>query len=149
MPRELTLKICGEAKQGLQTIGIALCQMFKKAGCGIFANQDYMSRIRGGNNFFQIRISDRQVYTLCQKSDITVALDKKSVALHKTDLNAGGFIVLDRKKFDIPDETNIFFDVPFYELTVMILLRLVPYKQAVNSILPRHCDRASYPIKVL
>ncbi len=77
MTNELTIKIAGEAGQGVQTIGEILCRVFKKAGYRIFANQDYMSRIRGGNNFFQIRISDKPIHTLRQKADIVVALDKK------------------------------------------------------------------------
>ncbi|MBF0484854.1 MAG: 2-oxoacid:acceptor oxidoreductase family protein [Candidatus Omnitrophica bacterium] len=48
--QELTIKICGEAGQGMQTIGMALCKLYKKSGYHVFANQDYMSRIRGGNN---------------------------------------------------------------------------------------------------
>ncbi|KAA0244335.1 MAG: hypothetical protein EDM70_06890, partial [Candidatus Brocadia sp. AMX2] len=47
MANELTIKITGEAGQGMQTIGAALCQMFKNTGFHIFASQDYMSRIRG------------------------------------------------------------------------------------------------------
>lgn len=120
MANELTIKIAGEAGQGMQTIGTALCQIFKKAGCHIFANQDYMSRVRGGNNFFQLRISDSQIFTLRKKSDIMVALDKKSVALHRVDLNEGGVVVLDKKKFNISEADNSFFDVSLYELATSI-----------------------------
>lgn len=81
MQNELTVRISGEAGQGMQTIGSALCKVFKKAGYHIFANQDYMSRIRGGNNFFQIRVGERPFYTLREKPDITVALDKASITL--------------------------------------------------------------------
>ena len=120
MMKEFTIKIAGEAGQGMQTIGQALCRVFKKAGYSIFANQDYMSRIRGGNNFFQLRISDKPVFTLRQKTDMVVALDKQSVSLHKTDLNEGGIIVLDKKKFNVSEADNAFFDVPLYELATSI-----------------------------
>ncbi len=116
MDSELTLKIAGKAGQGLQTIGPALCKVFKNAGFSIFANQDNMSRIRGGNNFFQIRVSDKPLYTLRQKSDITVALDKPSVAIHKKDLAPGGAIVLDKSKFGISETDNAFFDVPMFAM---------------------------------
>ncbi len=116
MTNELTIKVTGEAGQGMQTIGAALCQMFKNTGFHIFANQDYMSRIRGGNNFFQLRISDKPLYTLRQKSDITVVLDKASVALHRPNMTNGGVLVLDRKKFNISEENNAFFDVPLYDM---------------------------------
>lgn len=116
MAHEITIKITGEAGQGMQTIGAALCQMFKNAGCHIFANQDFMSRIRGGNNFFQLRISDKPLFTLRQKSDITIALDKASVALHRLHIADGGILILDRKQFNITEEDAVFFDIPFYDI---------------------------------
>lgn len=113
---EITVKIAGEAGQGMQTVGDALCQIFKKAGCCIFANQDYMSRIRGGNNFFQLRAAGREVFTLRRKPDILVALDKESVALHKLDMAGRGVIVLDKKKFGISEDDPSFFDIPLYDM---------------------------------
>ncbi len=116
MRSELTIKIAGEAGQGMQTVGIALCRIFKKAGFNIFANQDYMSRIRGGNNFFQLRVSDRPVATLREKTDITIALDKASVGIHRKDVASGGVIVLDKEKFNVSEDDSIFFDVPLYKM---------------------------------
>lgn len=116
MSNELTIKIAGEAGQGMQTIGFALCKIFKNAGFRLFANQDYMSRIRGGNNYFQMRISDKPLYALRRKSDITVALDKPSVSLHKKEVMPGGILVLDKKKFNISEEDVTFFDVPLYDM---------------------------------
>ena len=50
MPDEISVRITGEAGQGTQTIGDALTQIFKSAGYHLFAYQDFMSRIRGGNS---------------------------------------------------------------------------------------------------
>ena len=116
MANELNIKIAGEAGQGMQTIGASLCRIFQKAGFNIFANQDYMSRIRGGNNFFQLRIADRPVYAHRRKADITVALDKASVSLCRDETAAGGVMILDKKKFNIPGNDNTFFDVPMYAM---------------------------------
>ena len=113
---ELTIKIAGEAGQGTQTIGTALCLMFKKLGLYVFANQDYMSRVRGGNNFFQLRICDKPVYTLRDKADILIALDKKSVGLHKAGITDRGIIILDKVEFDVSEDDKIFFNVPFHQL---------------------------------
>ncbi len=49
---EITIRIAGEAGQGMQTIGMALCSIFKRGGFHFFANKDYMSRIRGATIFF-------------------------------------------------------------------------------------------------
>ncbi|MFA5116969.1 MAG: 2-oxoacid:acceptor oxidoreductase subunit alpha [Candidatus Omnitrophota bacterium] len=118
MKDELSIRVCGEAGQGVQTIGEALCAIYKDAGLNIFANQDNMSRIRGGNNFFQLRIASQPLYTLRQKVDIVVALDKESVMLHAPQVNPGGILVLDREKFGISEENSLFFDLPFYDISV-------------------------------
>jgi len=115
MLKELTIKIAGEAGQGMQTVGFNLCKLFKKCGFHIFANQDYMSRIRGGNNFFQLRISEAPVYTLRKHSDIIVALDKPSISIHRETLNAGGVMLIDKKKLNITEE-NSFLDIPMYDI---------------------------------
>ncbi len=116
MADEITIKISGEAGQGIQTMGLLLCKIFKNNGFYIFANQDYMSRVRGGNNFFQLRISDSPIYTLRQEADIVVALDKLSVDLYKGAMTDHGVIVLDKKKFNITEEDHTFFDVPLYAM---------------------------------
>lgn len=118
MPEEVNIRISGEAGQGMQTIGQALCLIYKNAGLNVFANQDYMSRIKGGNNFFQIRISSRPVYTLRRNVDIAVALDKASITLHQEALTSGGMMLLDRSKFGISQENSAFFDIPLFELAV-------------------------------
>ncbi|MDD5347718.1 MAG: 2-oxoacid:acceptor oxidoreductase subunit alpha [Candidatus Omnitrophica bacterium] len=118
MKQELTIKISGEAGQGMQTIGSALCLMYKNAGLNIFADQDYMSRIRGGNNFFRLRIAEYPVYAPRRLSDILVALDKPSIGLHRGSLATDGVIILDRKKFNIEAADPAFFDVPLFELAV-------------------------------
>jgi len=116
MSKELTIKIAGEAGQGTQAVGAALARAFKKAGLHIFVNQDFMSRIRGGNNFSQLRVSEKPVYTLRHKSDITVSMDKESVNIHRPGMTGGGIMILDRQKFNITDDDEAFFDVPFYDM---------------------------------
>jgi 2-oxoglutarate/2-oxoacid ferredoxin oxidoreductase subunit alpha len=115
---ELTIRIAGEAGQGMQTIGEVLCRVFKAAGFHIFANQDNMSRIRGGNNYFQIRISCNPVFTLRNKADMIVSLDKSSVAIHKKDLAKNGIIIADKNKSGIVETDKTIFDAPLSALAL-------------------------------
>jgi 2-oxoglutarate ferredoxin oxidoreductase subunit alpha len=115
---ELTIRIAGQAGQGMQTIGEVLCRVFKAAGCHIFANQDNMSRIRGGSNYFQIRISRYPVYTLRNKVDILVSLDKASSFLYKKDLAANGIIIVDKNKSGIIETEEMIFDAPLSALAI-------------------------------
>ncbi len=116
MGREVTVTITGEAGQGIQTAGMALCGIFKRCGFHVFANQDYMSRVRGGNNFFQLRISDEPVYAPRRQSDIIIALDKESVPLHTGRLAPGGVMVIDAKTYKITADNKSFIDAPLYEM---------------------------------
>lgn len=116
MDKDITIRITGEAGQGMKTIGTALCKIFKNAGYNIFANMDYMSRIRGGNNFFQIRIAEKRVFTLREKVDILVALNRESVELHKEGMAEKGLLILDMKEFGIEEKNPAFFNAPFYDI---------------------------------
>ncbi|MDD5254508.1 MAG: 2-oxoacid:acceptor oxidoreductase subunit alpha [Candidatus Omnitrophica bacterium] len=118
MNTELTIRICGEAGQGMQTVGETLCSLYQQAGLNIFANQDYMSRVRGGNNFFQLRIAGEPLYTPRAKADILVALDAASIGLHAPALNEGGIIILDKKKTGITQENKSFCDVPLSDIAI-------------------------------
>lgn len=113
---EITIRIAGEAGQGIETIGLALSRLFKDAGFHIFAVRDYMSRIRGGNNFLQLRVSGSPLYCPRERCDIAFVLDRGSIALHRPDLSNEGVLVLDRKKFGETADDPAFFDVPFYDI---------------------------------
>ncbi len=113
---EITIKITGEAGQGMKTIGMALCKIFKDAGFSVFANLDYMSRIRGGNNFFQIRVSTEPIEALREKIDILVCLNKESINLHEKGLSKEGVIVVDKEEFSLKELKKNYQDIPFYKI---------------------------------
>lgn len=92
-----TIIIAGAAGQGLVTVGELLSKILTRAGYEIFATQHYMSRIRGGNNSFRLRISDMTRYALAEKCDILFAFNQESVALHSDKLHEGGTVILSDK----------------------------------------------------
>ena len=49
---DVTIKIGGEAGQGIQTVGSLLASACQRAGLYMMAINDFESRIRGGHNFF-------------------------------------------------------------------------------------------------
>jgi 2-oxoglutarate/2-oxoacid ferredoxin oxidoreductase subunit alpha len=118
VPLDYTIKIGGEAGQGVDTMSSLLGKVFSRAGCFVFTCQDYESRVRGGHNFFLLRISDRPVSSAREVVDILVALDPASVARHEGELSDTGIIIYDstvlREKHDRP----AFLDIPFTGLAV-------------------------------
>lgn len=115
---DYTIRICGEAGQGIQTVGDTLSKVFARTGYHVFTHQDYESRIRGGHNFYQIRIADSPLSAARDRLDILVAFDRDSIGLDAAFVAAQGRIIYDsnvlKKKFESPQ----FVDIPFTSLAV-------------------------------
>ncbi|GBE06284.1 2-oxoglutarate oxidoreductase subunit KorA [bacterium BMS3Abin10] len=115
---DYSIKIGGEAGQGIQTIGSTLARYFSRAGCHVFTHQDYESRVRGGHNFFQIRISERPVAASRDVIDILVALDSDSLLIHEQELSKDGRIIYDSSALKQKREKPRFLDIPFIDLAI-------------------------------
>jgi len=92
-PKEMTFKIGGEAGQGVESTGAGFAKALARAGWHVFGIQDYYSRIRGGHNFYQIRVSDRPVYSHVEPVDLLLALTQEAVDRHCGEIVAGGGVV--------------------------------------------------------
>ncbi len=115
---DYTIKIGGEAGQGVQTIGDALGHVFARAGLHVFTDQDYESRIRGGHNFYRIRIADHPVMAPKEEVDILVALDRESIVQHGPELTRQGQIIYDSESLKEKHDGPQFLDIPFAKLAV-------------------------------
>jgi 2-oxoglutarate ferredoxin oxidoreductase subunit alpha len=115
---DYSIKIGGEAGQGVQTIGDTLTRIFSRSGYHVFTHQDYESRIRGGHNFFQIRFSDKPVMASRDRIDIIIALNKESIAFHESELAEGGLILYDSTSLKELHEKQHFLDIPFEKLAL-------------------------------
>ncbi len=92
---DFSFMVGGEAGQGVQSVGFLLARVFSRGGYHVFADQDYESRVRGGHNFFRIRISTAEVGAIAEDIDILVALNKETIDLHRPKMAQGGIIVYD------------------------------------------------------
>ncbi len=115
---DYSIKIGGEAGQGIQTIGGTLAKLFAKSGYNVFTHQDYESRIRGGHNFYQVRLSDRPITASSDTIDILVALDKESIEYHAKELTINGQIIYDSSALKEKHDAPYFLDIPFVNLAI-------------------------------
>ena len=115
---DYTIKIGGEAGQGIQTIGDTLARVFARTGCHVFCHQDYESRIRGGHNFYQIRLSNKPVSSSRERIDIIVALDQESIKRHEHEIEEQGRIIYDASALKMKYDKPSFLDIPFADLAV-------------------------------
>mgnify|MGYP003762359385 CR=1 FL=1 len=98
--------IGGSAGQGMDTISDFLEKAIKKKGLYVFSNKDYMSRVRGGHNFTQIRFGTDPIYSHANELDLILALDENTAAFHINDLKEDGAIILD-ESIDVTDKRAI------------------------------------------
>lgn len=94
---DFNIRLCGEAGQGLQSIGKILLSSLAAEGWHIFAHQDYESRIRGGANYFQIRIGSNPLSSFRPQVDLLVAMTDDSYELFSQDLAEDGLAVFPGK----------------------------------------------------
>jgi 2-oxoglutarate/2-oxoacid ferredoxin oxidoreductase subunit alpha len=113
MSIDISVKIGGEAGQGIQTVGDILARACYKYGLYLMAINDFESRIRGGHSFFQIRISDKPVNAPDHRINLLLALDRKSFDLHEKELVKDGLCLMEKN--DTPSKKNIT-AIPFLEL---------------------------------
>lgn len=97
------LLVGGEAGQGMETLASILGKLLKRKGFEIFTIQDYMSRVRGGHNFFLIRFGDEEINSHWNELDGIIALNKETIELHIADLKDTGFII-DDEEIDYKDD---------------------------------------------
>src|SRR6056297_3000108 len=92
---DFNILIGGEAGQGLKTVDNILGKILFRQGFNIFSSKDFMSRIRGGHNFMQLRISDQELYGPTEEIDLLVALNKETVDMHKDKLKDDGIVLIE------------------------------------------------------
>jgi len=93
---DLTIRIGGEAGQGMQIMSNLLGKVFVRIGLYVFINQDVMSRIRGGHNFSQIRVSSKPIRSMSSDIDILVCLDENTLNIYKDKI--GKIVIYDKDK---------------------------------------------------
>ncbi|UCG21580.1 MAG: 2-oxoacid:acceptor oxidoreductase subunit alpha [Deltaproteobacteria bacterium] len=111
--KEINLLIGGEAGQGLVTIGELLAKSLVRSGYFIVVTQSYHSRIRGGHNTYAIRASGKKIVAPREAVDLLVALNPETVALHKSEISAGGLTIVDTAFKTTSDKC---LQVPYLEL---------------------------------
>ncbi len=93
---DVSIVISGEAGQGIQTIEKFLTRILKEEGFNVFATKEYMSRIRGGDNSTELRISSKKVRSYVDKIDILIPLTLSSIKHLKNRIDNKTIILIDK-----------------------------------------------------
>jgi len=103
----INILIGGKAGQGINKVSEIVSSVLVKQGYFTFNYRDYPSLIRGGHNFNVLSASDNRVGSIESKLDVIVALNEKTVELHKDELKKDGVIVSFEEFKDLGRNLNI------------------------------------------
>ncbi|MCJ7776199.1 MAG: 2-oxoacid:acceptor oxidoreductase subunit alpha, partial [Desulfobulbaceae bacterium] len=120
MSIDTSIRIGGEAGQGMQSIGFAIGKVFTRHGYYTFINQDVESRIRGGHNFVQIRIRNKPVYAIKNELNLLLALNKQTITHDLPYLMDDGVMIFDGPKTGFESDNPNHFSVPLEQLALEI-----------------------------
>lgn len=94
---DYNLLIGGSAGQGMDTLSGLMERSLKRNGYHVFVHKDYMSRVRGGHNFIQIRFSDTPLTAHRLSLDLIAAFDETTINEHLSRLHSEGVLLCDEK----------------------------------------------------
>jgi len=76
---DASIVLAGAAGQGIETVAGMLATVVKEAGYHVFVTREFMSRIRGGTNSLQLRISSDRRVSYLRRTDIAVPLSVTAI----------------------------------------------------------------------
>jgi 2-oxoglutarate ferredoxin oxidoreductase subunit alpha len=75
----MTIRIGGAAGDGVESSGSGFCKALGRGGLHVFGLPDYYSRVRGGHNWYSIRVSDRPLHSHTEPVHLLLALTEETI----------------------------------------------------------------------
>jgi 2-oxoglutarate ferredoxin oxidoreductase subunit alpha len=117
---DVSIVLCGEAGQGIQTVEHLMIQTLKLSGYNVFSTQEYMSRIRGGNNSTSIRVSSKRVSAPVDRMDILIPFGEGAVKHIGRRISPDTLIIGEKKVFQDEYDGDNSIDVPISQIATEV-----------------------------
>ena len=91
----VTVRIGGAAGDGVESSGAGFCKAIARGGLHVFGLPDYYSRIRGGHNFYSIRVSEQPILSHEEPVHLLLALTEETIPRHRDKIAPGGVVAYD------------------------------------------------------
>ena len=95
---DINIRIAGEAGQGLVVVGKLLVGAAAAAGLEVFSGKGYMSRVRGGLNWCNLRFADHELFGLNEQPNLLLALNETALDILREHTAPDAVILLDGKE---------------------------------------------------
>ncbi|NIU83285.1 MAG: 2-oxoacid:acceptor oxidoreductase subunit alpha, partial [Candidatus Thorarchaeota archaeon] len=76
---DVSIVLSGAAGQGIETVAGFLATVLKLSDYEVFVSREFMSRIRGGTNSLQLRVSSKRLGAFTLRTDIFVPFTEDSI----------------------------------------------------------------------
>lgn len=129
--KDLSVVISGQAGQGVQTIGNFLTSVARQCGYHVFSTNEFMSRVRGGCNSMEVRISNSRVASFVDRADIFIPLSS-NVLKRITDRVSPDTVILGEDK--ILDQIPAFKDLPVINVPFSKIAREIKNPLVSNTV---------------
>ena len=90
---DLTIRLAGEAGQGVESGGAGFSKALSRGGLWLHTYTEYMSRIRGGLNFFQIRVADHPLWAHTEGVHLLLAFSPEAATDYGDHVVPGGALL--------------------------------------------------------
>ena len=132
----ISIVLAGEAGQGIQTVEYILTRVLKLSGYNIFSSKEFMSRIRGGTNSTEIRISSKRVLAFVDGIDILIPLSKGAMRHVKKRVSPNTIILGEKENFrkEYKGSKDTIIDIPFSRIASDVGSRVYANTVAVGLI---------------
>ncbi len=109
---DISIVISGEAGQGINAVGDITLKVAQSSGYYAFIWTEFMSRIRGGMNSVQIRISNKRTRAPLKKIDVLIPLTDKALEHNKDNISKDTLIL---SEFPISGY-NSYYYIPYLKM---------------------------------
>lgn len=116
----INIGIGGEAGAGIMEAGALIAKSVLRLGLYPFVTSEYPSLIKGGHNFTYIRIHSLPLSASSNSLDLLIALDEKTIEIHRPALHQGSAIIYD-SKFTIPEDKKLA-DIQYYPIPMSAII---------------------------
>ena len=113
---EVSIVLCGEAGQGIQTVEHILTQTLKLSGYHVFSTEEYMSRIRGGSNSTLVRVSSNVVSAPVDRIDLLIPFSPGAVGHVQKRISPKTILLGEKKIYGNEYQGERAIDVPLSQI---------------------------------
>jgi 2-oxoglutarate ferredoxin oxidoreductase subunit alpha len=113
---EVSIVLCGEAGQGIQTVEHILTQTLKLSGYHVFSTEEYMSRIRGGSNSTILRVSSKPVSAPVDRIDLLIPFSPRAIRHVEKRISPKTILLGEKKIYEKEYQGEEAIDVPLSEI---------------------------------